>query len=99
MIIFDKPTSILTRDWEVSNVVELMSDIKTGIWVFFNKMTPEEKLAFPDAEKTDGYYKTITLHEAWAIFWGDLKDEDKDLFLNLPNFDADKFKEITGIQV
>jgi hypothetical protein len=99
MIIFDKPTSILTRDWEVSEVVALMSYIKTKIWVPFNDMTPEEKLAFPDAEKTDGYYKTITLHEAWAIFWGDLKDEDKDLFLNLPNFDADKFKEITGIQV
>jgi hypothetical protein len=97
MIIFDKPTSILTRDWEVSKVMELMSYIKTGIWVPFNDMTPEEKLAFPDAEKTDGYYKTITLHEAWAIFWKDLKD--KDLFLNLPNFDADKFKEITGIQV
>jgi hypothetical protein len=99
MIIFDKPTSILTRDWEESKVMELMSYIKTGIWVPFNDMTPEEKLAFPDAEKTDGYYKTITLHEAWAIFWKDLKDEDKDLFLNLPNFDADKFKEITGIQV
>jgi hypothetical protein len=99
MIIFDKPTSILTWDWEVSKVMELMSDIKTVIWVYFDSMTPEEKLAFPDAEKTDGYYKTITLHEAWAIFWKDLKDEDKDLFLNLPNFDADKFKEITGIQV
>jgi hypothetical protein len=99
MIIFDKPTSILTRDWEESKVMELMSYIKTNIWVPFNDMTPEEKLAFPDAEKTDGYYKTITLHEAWAIFWKDLKDEDKDLFLNLPNFDADKFKEITGIQV
>jgi len=99
MIIFDKPTTILTKDWENSEVVKLMYSINPTIWVPFNMMTEKEKQDYPKAQTTNGYLKNISMHEAWANFWNNLQDKQKQLFLNLPNFDADKFKEITGIQV
>ena len=97
LVLFDKPTNILVRDWEQSEVVRIMSNIDPTIWVPASIMTAEEKAAHPKWETTDGYLKTITIHEAWSNMWGNLPEEKKQLFRDLPNFDADKFKEITGI--
>ena len=46
---------------------------------------------------TDGYLKTMDYKEAWAEYWQRASEEDKNWFLNLPNFSTDIFKEITGI--
>jgi hypothetical protein len=40
---------------------------------------------------------TRTYKEAWSLAWKEMSEEDKNRFLNLPNFDADIFEEITGI--
>ena len=98
LFLFDKPTEILVREWEQSKVYRLMGMISPCIWVPFYKMNEEEKKQNPNAETTDGYLKTISLKEAWANFWDVLEDENKKLFLELPNFDADKFEHITGIK-
>ena len=42
---------------------------------------------------------TRTYKEAWELAWKEMTEEIKDKFLNLPNFDADIFEEITGIEV
>ena len=33
------------------------------------------------------------------IWWDNLTDEEKDIIKSIPNFDPDKFFEITGIRV
>ena len=98
LVLFDKPTTIFIKDWENSEVVQLMRKLEPTIWVAYSSMTPQEKQENSNAEICDGYLKTLTYKEMWANFWNDLQDDQKALFTSLPNFDADKFEEITGIK-
>ena len=76
-----------------------MCNIEPTIFVQSEIMTQEEKDNHPKHETIGGYLKTISIHESWANMWGNLSEEKKQLFLNLPNFDSDKFKEITGLSL
>ena len=62
-------------------------------------MTDEEKAVQPTFHIRGGYLKTFDWQEAWANYWRDTDDEDRERIMNLPNFDAAIFKEITGIEV
>ncbi len=73
--------------------------LENTIWVYASSMTKEEKEWYPKYETTDGYLKTKTMHEAWKDMWGNLNDNKKKVFLDLPGFDAAKFLEITGIEI
>ena len=53
----------------------------------------------PINELVDGKLVTRTYQEAWTIAWAKLSAKEKQQFLDLPNFDAGIFKEITGIEV
>jgi hypothetical protein len=99
MILFNKPTKMTVREWESTEACNLMYNIEPNIWVPENMMSKEEKEANPKWETTGGYLKAIPMHEAWANFWHNLTDKNKKVFTSLPNFDADLFKEITGIEV
>ena len=98
--LFDKPTKIKVKDWENSDVIRTMNDLlELTIWIPSGAMTEKEKQTNPKWETTEGYLKTKTIHEAWADMWGNLDKKRKKLFTDLPNFDAKKFKTITGIEV
>jgi hypothetical protein len=62
-------------------------------------MSAVEKDANPSYKTTGGYLKKLEYKEAHAIWWASLSREDKAKITGLPNFDADKFKTITGIDV
>jgi len=62
-------------------------------------MTDAEKKADPEFYVRGGYLKTYKDEEAWANYWRDSDEEEKQKVLNLPNFDATVFKEATGIDV
>lgn len=64
-------------------------------------MTDKEKAANENYKTIGGYLKAITLdyHEAWQQLWPTLDEEMRQKYLDLPNFDADKFLEITGVDV
>ena len=68
-------------------------------WVEKGDMTEQEKKDNPEFSTTGGYLKTFTYEEAWANFWRDTTEENKQRILKLPNFDAEVFKDITGIDV
>jgi hypothetical protein len=68
-------------------------------WIPEEEMTEGEKIAEPEFYVRKGYLKTYSWEEAWANFWRDTDEENRQKFLNLPNFDAEVFKEITGIDV
>ena len=68
-------------------------------WLTESEMTDEEKKADPEFYVRGGYLKTYTWEEAWENYWRDSDEEEKQKVLNLPNFDAVIFKEITGIDV
>jgi hypothetical protein len=93
--IFNKPTDLKWEDIDHPDFDEFY----LNKWIPESDMTDEEKKAEPKFHVRQGYLKTFTWHEAWANYWRDSHEEEKQKVLNLPNFDAEIFKEITGIDV
>ncbi len=62
-------------------------------------MTDKEKEDVAGWDTVGGYLKTLTHKEAWAEYWDRARESDKKFFLSLPNFNAEMFEEITGIDV
>lgn len=48
---------------------------------------------------TGGYLKTLSFKEACINMWNNLTDREKNIIQSIPNFNKDKFKEITGIEI
>uniref|UniRef100_UPI001CA5C54A hypothetical protein n=1 Tax=Clostridioides difficile TaxID=1496 RepID=UPI001CA5C54A len=53
----------------------------------------------PKCETVGGYLKVFTFEEMCKNMCNSLTDEEKKVIMEIPNFDADIFKEITGIEV
>lgn len=81
----------------VSN--EYFAKFDPTIWVQWSAMSGEEQKANPKIEASEGYTKSIIMKEAWANAWGNWSEENRKEFTSLENFDAEIFKEITGITV
>lgn len=62
-------------------------------------MTDEEKIKYPKAFVCDGYLKKLQYKEAWKLSYEKATKKDVELLKELPNFDADVFKEISGIRI
>ena len=98
---FNKPSDWTIEDWHCSKAKELLDTISYNAlqWVYSDKMTEEEKEQHPEYETTGGYLKKYDKSERNQIWWGSLSDQEKNVIKSLPNFDAEIFKEITGIDV
>jgi hypothetical protein len=92
---FNKPTDLRWGDIDHPH----FRDFYLNKWVPENDMTDEEKKADPEFYVRGGYLRTYTYKEAWANFWRETDEENRQKFLNLPNFDAEVFYEITGVDV
>jgi hypothetical protein len=94
---FDKP---FNGTWAEANKLIPYVHLKLGpYWVDSNEMTEQQKADHPSHEATGGVLLSYahTYHQAWAIAWAEMDQKTRDRFLNLPNFDAEKFQQITGI--
>ena len=96
---FDKPTDWTCIDWKYSEARTILSRIKTTEWIEYNNMTEEEKKIMPEAKLTNGYLKKYDFKTACKNLWKKLNEEEKEIITQLPNFDKDKFKLITGIDI
>lgn len=72
---------------------------KLTSFIPLEEMTPKEKEENPLCEKIGGYLKVRTYHEAWRESWNNASLEDKEKTLSLPNWNNEKFKRISGIDV
>ena len=59
-----------------------------------NDLLPGIKLNFKDENGI-----SISYQDAWANAWKIMAEEDKNKILSIPQFDADIFKAITGIEI
>lgn len=50
-------------------------------------------------KKIGGYLKKYSFNEACQNWWDEYSDDEKAEFLEIPNFNKDKFKKITGIEM
>ena len=101
IVMFNKPSLWTFEDWQNSKAFFLLEEIpkKVLIWTRFDKMTDKEKEIHQDAEVTGGYSKEADNTSEKQKWWNKLSDDDKKEIFSLPNFDAEIFKEITGIDV
>ena len=98
---FNKPTDWTLEHWLNCRARYLLNQIEDCPleYVWFDTMTDEEKAARPEAETTGGYLKERTTADNARKWWAGLSADDRNIIFSLPNFDAEIFKEITGIDV
>ena len=98
--IFNKPSNWTYQNWINSDSWYILSNVKLTKWITVDDMTEEEKEQHPQYKTTGGYLKKYEYKEACKNMWNELTEEEKDIIMTeLPNFDKDIFKEITGIDV
>ena len=96
--IFNKPSGMSLRDFYKSKIYDALCSAPFILtdWIEY---TDKEKAEDEDKALIGGYLKTYTMEEAWANWWEEITDENKEIIKSIPNFDAEIFKEITGIEV
>lgn len=97
---FDKETDMTMDEWRESEAYHLLFQIgfRPTRWVCLEDMTDEEKAKHPEYEATGGYLQ-ICDTDYYVKWWNKLSDHEKNIIKGIPNFDAKKFLEITGIEV
>ena len=97
---FNRPTNMSYEEFsEIKGVKVLNFNYEHNWWVYSQNMTEEEKKAHPEHETMGGYLKTVDFKTACKMMWDNLDNEDRQAVKEIPNFDPDVFKEITGIDV
>lgn len=86
-------------EWFNHPAYNASSNLEITVWVGWDEMTDKEKVNYPKAFVCEGYIKTYDYQIAWKNLWDSLTESKKEWFKTLPNFDADTFKEITGITI
>jgi len=93
--LFNKETDLKRSDIDIPYFT-----LKINEWIPERNMTDDQKKADKDFHVKKGTLITRTYKEAWKLYWNkDSTKEDRQKFLDLPNFDAEIFEEITGINV
>ena len=96
--IFDKETDMTLNEFRKSKYGKALRSVKLKLteWIEY---TEEEMKEDDDKKATKGYLKKYTYKEACANWWCELTEENRKIIMSIPNFDADKFYEITGIKI
>ena len=101
IFLFNKPSDWTYQDWLNSDARYILMDCPSNVlsWIWEDDMTDEEKEQHPEYSVTGGFLKHIEKETGRQMWWDGLSDRKKTIVMNLPNFDKDIFKEITGIDV
>ena len=87
------------EEWRKSNFSNLFYDYCLTTWVCESEMTEQEKIDHPKFYVQGGFLKVFTPEVAWLNWFKNKSKEDIELIKQIPNFDNDKFKYITGIDL
>lgn len=96
--IFNKPSGMSLSDFYNSRYYDALLSVSFRLteWVEY---TNEEKKESKEKELIGGYLKTYSYKEAWNNWWNKLSDENKEIIMDIPNFDKNVFEDITGIKI
>ena len=96
---FDQPTDLSFED--ARDLIPFV-DLPIGVeFVPSDDLTDAEKAEHPNHETIGGYLRKreLPIQEAFPKVWAKMDDATKQRFMDLPNFDAEKFRECTGVDV
>jgi hypothetical protein len=98
---FDKETDMTLDEWRNSAAYCIMSkiDSKPVGWIESEHMSDEEKAEHPEHKTTGGYLWIHNNTDCYSKWWKGLYEREREIIKSIPNFDAEKFKKITGIDV
>lgn len=100
LYVFNKPTDMSREDFNNLPAIQAMKwKFENSSWVYAKNMTNEEKSSHPDYEVTGGYLKIVDYKTACGLMWEKMTDDEKAAVRDIPNFDPEIFKEITGIDI
>ena len=101
IMFFNNPANITFQQWRNSKAYLLLRKIEfcPTEWICSNNMSDVEKEQHPEHETTGGYLKIGDNSECYLEWWAGLTDCDKEIIKTIPNFDSEKFYQITGIKV
>ena len=98
---FDKESDMTFTQWRKSEAYSILCRIpfEPTRWIWAEDMTDEEKAAHPKYKTTGGYLKVCNMDKAFLTWWDSLDERERNIIKSIPNFDAEKFFQITGIRV
>ena len=99
LLFFDQETEMTWNQWRNSRAYYLLCDVdsRPTKWIYADYMTDQEKADYPTYETTGGYLKDRDISKDYQEWWDKLNDDQKQCIKEIPNFDAKKFQQITGI--
>lgn len=98
-MVFNKECELSNE--ELNGLIPHLEAVIGTIWIPESNMSEEEKVSFPNYKTLGGYLKKYDLpfKEGVKLAWAKQSKFDKERWLKIPNFDADIFLEITGVDV
>ena len=100
--IFDVDSGLTLEQWRKTEAAKLLSFVKDPVtirWVSAHAMTDEEKSEYPNYEKTNGCLRVIKNGDRFIEWWRGLNKSEQTTIKNIPGFNPEKFKKITGVDV
>jgi hypothetical protein len=94
--VFNKWIEMTNNEFE--DKYNIYADLPLNRWINSEEMTDEEKIEVEGWAQMGGYLKTLDFKDACVAWWEENPYRHDD-FTGLPGFDAEIFKEITGIDV
>ena len=96
--IFDKDTNMTLKEFRESKYNKALTSTPFNLteWI---KYTEEEMKEDENKRLVGGYLKEYTYEEACHNWWDKMTEENREIVMSIPNFDTDKFYEITSIRV
>jgi hypothetical protein len=91
---FNKDTSLKRVDIKIPS----WCYFNLTVWVSHDTATEKEKKEHKtEIESCGGFLKTLEYKEAWKLAWNKASVDERKKLFDLPNWDNEVFKEITGI--
>ena len=97
VLLFNKPCK--HEVWEKAKKPNFIYGVCLTYWVSESQMTDAEELAAPYFYMRGGQLRRRTYHEAWKLAWDSASPADRELIKQLPNYDAQVFFDISGIDL
>lgn len=101
IMFFDKESNMTFEEWRKSEAYSILCRIifEPTRWIWEEEMSDEEKVEHPEYETTGGYLKVCNTDKVFLTWWDSLDERERNIIKSIPNFDAEKFFQITGIRV
>ena len=97
LMMFNKSITQEEYDTQIKYLKDKDFKLPIAKWVEYKDLSKDEQTI--TAKQLGGLLKTLSYKDAWKQMWDEMKQEDRNFFTTLLNFDAEIFEDITGIRI